>query len=142
MKARELMTRDPECVTENDTLERAATLMRDRNVGALPVVESNDSRRLIGIVTDRDIAIKHVAEGHGSGCEVGEVMSRGDLATVGEDDDSDRVMSLMQERQVRRIPVVNGDREVVGMIAQADLALQSSDEREVEKTVEKISEPN
>lgn len=141
MKARDLMTRDPECVTREDSLQRAASLMRDRDVGALPVVSDTDSRRLVGIVTDRDIAIRHVAEGHNGDCKVAEAMSSGTVATVREDEDDTRVMELMREHKVRRIPVVGDDDRVVGMIAQADIALESRNERKVEETVEKISEP-
>ena len=141
MKARELMTENPECVTREDTLQRAASLMRDRDVGALPVVSDNDSRRLIGMVTDRDIAIRHVAEGHNGECKVEEAMSSGSIASAREDDDEKRVMELMREHKVRRIPVVGDDERVIGMIAQADLALESHNDRKVEKTVERISEP-
>ena len=140
MKARELMTSNPECVTESDTLQRAASIMRDRDIGAVPVV-ADDSRRLIGIVTDRDIAIRHVAEGHREGHTVRDVMSSGRIATAREDDSVDRVMELMKENKVRRIPVVGENDEIVGMIAQADLALDARDEKQVERTVEKISEP-
>ena len=141
MKARELMTSNPDCVTESDSLQRAAAIMRDRDIGAVPVVSDESSRRLVGIVTDRDIAIRHVAEGHREGHTVREVMSKGSLATVREDDSVDRVMELMKENKVRRIPVVGKNDEIVGMIAQADLALDTRDDRKVGKTVEEISEP-
>jgi len=141
MKARELMTSNPDCVTESDTLQRAAAIMRDRDIGAVPVVSDESSRRLVGIVTDRDIAIRHVAEGHREGHTVSEVMSKGKLATVREDDSVDRVMELMKQNKVRRIPVVGENDEIVGMIAQADLALDTRDDRKVGKTVEEISEP-
>ena len=141
MKARELMTENPECLTENDTVERAAQLMRELNVGLIPVVD--DSRSLRGVITDRDITMRHVAEGHESrDCKVSEAMTRENLFTVTPDDDDRTVMSRMKEGQVRRIPVVENDR-IVGIIAQADLAVDTSDRKaeEVERTVEKISEP-
>lgn len=141
MKARELMTRDPECVTREDTLQRAASIMRDRDIGAVPVVADSGSRKLVGIVTDRDIAVRHVAEGHNGECRVEEAMSSGRVATAREDDDVSRVMELMRENKVRRIPVVGENEEVIGMIAQADLALEARDDSEVERTVERISEP-
>lgn len=141
MRARELMTENPDCVTSEDTLQRAASLMRDRDIGAIPVVSDNDSKRLIGMVTDRDIATRHVAEGHGGDCKVEEAMSRGELATAREDDDVEQVMELMKRHKVRRVPVVRENDEVVGMIAQADLAVEAGRDRDVEKTVEKISEP-
>ena len=141
MKARDLMTSNPECVTQDDSLQRAASIMRDRDVGAVPVVSDAGSRRLVGIVTDRDIAIRHVAEGHTGEHKVSDVMSKGRLATAREDDSVDRVMELMKENKVRRIPVVGANEEIVGMIAQADLALDTRDDRKVGKTVEEISEP-
>ena len=143
MKARELMTENPECCTESDNVKRAAQLMKELNVGLIPVVDDQNSRTLQGVITDRDIAIRHVAEGHDtSECKVGEEMTRGDLYTVTPDDDVETVMSRMREGQVRRVPVVENNK-VVGMIAQADLAIETEDSRaeEVEKTVEKISEP-
>lgn len=140
MKARDLMTRNPECVTREDTLQRAASLMRDHDIGGVPVVSDTGSKKLVGIVTDRDIAVKHVAAGHNGECKVDEAMSAGELARANEDDDVERVMDLMKRHKVRRVPVVRGD-EVVGMIAQADLAVDSGRDREVEETVEAISEP-
>lgn len=144
MKARELMTENPEIVTQDDSLSRAAQLMRDRDVGSLPVVDSRDGMRLTGIVTDRDITLRHVAEGHTNDCAVSEAMSSGDIACVSPDDSDDRVMELMRSRQVRRIPVCEDGDRIVGIIAQADLALEEPEEKEleVEETVERISEPS
>ncbi len=143
MKARELMTENPECLTENDTVQRAAQRMRELNVGLIPVVDDASSRRLRGVITDRDIAIRHVAEGHDSGeRRISEAMTKGDLFTVTPDDDQDTVMERMKAGQVRRIPVMEDDR-IVGIIAQADLALETSDDsaEEVERTLERVSEP-
>jgi CBS domain-containing protein len=143
MKARDLMTENPECITEGDTVEHAAQRMRDLNVGMLPVVDDSSSRRLRGVITDRDIATRHVAEGHESGqCRVSEAMTSGQLYTVTPDDEDSTIMARMKEGQVRRIPVVENDR-VIGMIAQADLAVRLPDSQaeEVERTVERISEP-
>lgn len=140
MLAREIMTEKVECVTAQDDLVHAARLMRDHDIGLVPVVDGHDGLRLAGVITDRDIAIRHVAEGHGSDCKVEEAMSRDDLLVARPDDDVDEVMRLMRERQVRRVPVVEGGR-LVGIIAQADLALEIGDESEVGRTVEGISEP-
>jgi CBS domain-containing protein len=114
--------------------------MRDRDVGIVPVVEGNDGQRLLGVITDRDIAIRHVAEGHGGTCRVEEAMSRDDLVVARPDDDVDSVMRSMRERRVRRVPVVE-DGRLIGIISQADLALDTSDDGEVGRTVESISEP-
>jgi CBS domain-containing protein len=139
MKARDIMTANPRCVTTSDSINRAAEIMRDTDVGIVPVVEDSGSMRLAGVVTDRDIAIRIVAEGRGNDVNVGEVMSSG-LATVRPDDDLDRVTELMKSEQVRRIPVVDGDR-LVGIIAQADVAREGRDKKTGD-VVEHISEPS
>jgi CBS domain-containing protein len=142
MKARELMTENPECVSEGDTIQHAAQLMRDLNVGSIPVVDDATSRRLRGVITDRDIAIRHVAEGHDGQCRVSDEMSRDTLYTVSPDDDDHTIMARMKEGQVRRIPVLENER-VVGIVAQADLAVRAphTEAHNVEKTIERISEP-
>lgn len=142
MKARELMTKDPECLTPDDTVQEAARRMRELNVGLIPVVDDVDSRRLRGVITDRDITLRHVAEGHKSDCRIHEAMTRDNLYTVTPDDDENTVMERMKAGQVRRLPVMEGDR-LVGIIAQADLAVRTpaSAAEEVERTVERISEP-
>ena len=138
MKARDVMTANPRVVTANDSISRAAEIMRDSDVGVVPVVEDSGSMRLAGVVTDRDIAVRVVAQGRDGNVNVREVMSSG-LATVGPDDDLDRVTELMSREQVRRIPVCEDDR-LVGIIAQADVARETSD-RTTGDVVEKISEP-
>lgn len=138
-KARDIMTANPQVVTPDDTVAHTAQIMRDSDVGIVPVVEDQSSMRLSGVVTDRDITLRCAAEGHdASQCRTREVMSSG-LSTVSPDDDVDRVMDLMKREQVRRIPVVEGDR-LVGIIAQADVARDVGD-RKTGDVVEKISEP-
>jgi CBS domain-containing protein len=138
-KARDIMTANPQCVTPEDSISRAAEIMRDSDVGVVPVVEDQGSMRLAGVVTDRDIAVRVVAEGRNSDCRAREVMSSG-LATVRPDDDVDSVLRLMKAEQVRRVPVVEGDR-LVGIIAQADVATDLHSDRKTGDVVEKISEP-
>ena len=139
-RARDIMTANPQCVTPEDTVVRAAEIMRDSDVGVVPVVEDQGTMRLAGVVTDRDITVRVVAEGRNSSeIRTREVMSSG-LATVNPDDDVNRVMDLMKREQVRRIPVVEGDR-LVGIIAQADIATDLGSDRKTGDVVEKISEP-
>ena len=138
MKARDIMTTNPRVVTASDSISRAAEIMRDTDVGIVPVVEDSGSMRLAGVVTDRDIAVRIVAEGRDGNVNVREVMSSG-LTTVGPDDDLDRVTDLMKSEQVRRIPVCEGER-LVGIIAQADVARETSDKKTGD-VVERISEP-
>lgn len=140
MKAREIMTPDVECVTRQDSLSRAAQIMRDSDVGSVPVVEDRNSMRLVGVITDRDIAVRHVAGDNSPDCSVGDHMTSGRVHTVRPDDDVNDVMRTMKSEQVRRVPVVENDR-IVGIIAQADIATSHADDEETGETVEKISEP-
>ena len=139
MKAREIMTSDVECVTREDSLTRAAQIMRDSDVGAVPVVDDRGSMRLVGVITDRDITVRHVAGDNTDDCRVGDHMS-GNLHTVGPDEDVSRVLETMKTEQVRRVPVVEGER-IVGIIAQADIATEGPGDRKTGDVVEKISEP-
>ena len=138
MKARDIMTANPQCVTAEDSASRAAEIMRDSDVGVVPVVEDSGSMRLAGIVTDRDLAVRIVAEGRNGDVGVREIMSSR-LTTVGPDDDMERVTQLMKSEQVRRIPVVEDDR-LIGIIAQADVAREGRDSKTGD-VVQKISEP-
>jgi CBS domain-containing protein len=140
MKARDIMTSNVECVTREDSLSRAAQLMRDADVGAIPVVEDRGSMRLLGVITDRDIAVRHVAGDNADDCTVGDHMTSGRIFTVSPDDDMDTVMRTMKTEQVRRVPVCEGDR-LVGIIAQADIATDEIDDARTGEVVERISEP-
>jgi CBS domain-containing protein len=122
MKARDLMTPGLDVVTSQNPLSQAAQVMRDRNVGSVPVVESRDSMRPQGIITDRDIVVRHVAEGHDRGCTVSAHMTKGPIETVDENDDLEKVMNTMKRAEVRRVLVTGQGGRLVGIIAQADLA--------------------
>lgn len=143
MLARELMTVRPQCVTPDDPLSAAAELMRELNVGIVPVVEHRDNRRLVGLITDRDIAIRCVARHHEVGCRVRDHMTGHGLHTVHADADVADVIETMEREQVRRIPVVGDDGALVGIIAQADLATKLGSQRplDVEHMLERVSEP-
>ncbi|HEX6060378.1 MAG TPA: CBS domain-containing protein [Gemmatimonadaceae bacterium] len=141
MKAQDIMTKNPRTVTPETRLMEAARLMKDEDVGIIPVVESGASRRLVGVLTDRDITVRHVAEGHDSNqCPVREAMSDR-LVTARPDEDIEDVMETMGREQIRRIPIVDERGDLVGILAQADLAREAHDEDKVEETVEKISKP-
>jgi CBS domain-containing protein len=140
MKARDIMTANPESVTASDSIQAAARIMRDSDVGIVPVVDDEGSRRLRGVITDRDIAVRCVAEGRDGTCRVSDLMS-GDLVTARPDDDVSKVMDRMKTEQVRRIPVVDDSDRLVGIIAQADIALDGPGDKAIGDVVEKISEP-
>lgn len=140
MKIRDIMSVEPNTVTPDTPITEAARLMKDHNVGMLPVVESEGSLQLIGVVTDRDITIRHVAEGHLSDCPVREAMTDR-VSTCTADENVERVMSLMAEEQVRRIPIVDERGNLVGVVSQADIVLEGGDAGKAEQTVEQISRP-
>lgn len=138
--AQDIMTTDPTTVTPETPVDEAARLMKDQNIGMLPVVDREGSEHLVGVVTDRDIAIRHVAEGHPSPtCPVSEAMTR-DVKTCSPDDDVKDVMRVMATEQVRRIPIVDERGSLVGIVAQADVAREADDD-DSGRTVEKISQP-
>jgi CBS domain-containing protein len=141
MKIQEIMTKDPACVTPDMTVREAAQVMLREEVGIVPVVDARGDRRLVGVVTDRDIAIRCIAEGRDSSCRVREVMSTSDLATCSQDDDVDALMHAMRKEKVRRIPIVDERGGLVGIVSQADVVRKTSDADRSERTVEEISEP-
>jgi CBS domain-containing protein len=131
---RECMTPSPETVESSNTTVDAARRMKEAHAGMIPVVQNG---KLVGTVTDRDIALRVVAEGRDpQSTTVGEIAST-EIVTIEPDRDLSEALKLMARHQVRRLPVVEGD-SLVGVIAQADVA-QKADEREVGETVEQIS---
>ncbi len=142
MKAREIMTPDPETVTPEEPISRAAQIMRTYDVGLVPVVSDPDGRNLIGVITDRDIAVRHVADAHMEDCTVGTHMTRENIETVEETDDSATVLAAMKRREVRRIPVTNKNGRLLGVIAQADVAVADEVPKEqVADVIRTVSEP-
>lgn len=141
MQAQDIMSADPVCVTPQTSMEEAARLMKDHDVGVLPVVSEEGSRRLVGVITDRDITVRHVAEGHSSpDCPVSEAMSE-NVKTCRTDTAVEDVMETMGREQVRRIPIVDERGSLVGMVSQADVVLEARDEKKAEEMVENISKP-
>lgn len=136
------MTRDPACCTPDSTARDAATLMRDHDCGSIPVVEDLKKKRLVGTVTDRDLAVRGLAEGKGTDTPIGELMTPDPVTCVPEDEVED-VRQVMVQELVRRVPVVDEDGLLVGIVAQADIAREegAASDREVGRIVEAISEP-
>lgn len=134
-KIREVMTSDPRSIAPSTTVQEAAKLMRDADVGPIPIVENGT---VAGILTDRDIVLRVVAEGKDpASTTVGEVASR-DLVTVDPEQTLDEALRLMAKHQVRRLPVSEEDGKLVGIVAQADIALEA-DDRSTGELVEEIS---
>jgi CBS domain-containing protein len=123
---RDLMTPNPRSLESGSSVLEAARVMRDEDTGIVPVVEGE---RLVGTLTDRDVAIRVVAEGKDPGSTtVGEISSR-ELVTVDPQQDLDEALRLMARHQVRRLPVVEEDGRLVGIVAQADVARHASDQQ-------------
>ena len=131
----ELMTENPHSVTPTASVVEAAKIMRDDDVGLIPVVEG---QRLIGTVTDRDITIRVVAEDRDQATSVGEIAST-ELVTVDPQQDLDEALRLMARHQVRRLPVVQEDGRLVGIVSQADVA-RHGDDGQTGQVVEQISQ--
>lgn len=143
MKANQLMTASPRCAATNDSANFVARVMRDNDCGAVPVTDQ--SGQVVGIITDRDLAVRALAEGKGPDATVGELMTASPCC-AGIDDDLREVEKLMRDNQVRRIPVVDEHGCCVGIISQADLARAAQrdtvTDHEVALVVEAISEPS
>ena len=140
-KCGEVMTREPACCEPEDSVVRAAQVMKTEDVGAVPVVESKTGRKLVGIVTDRDIVVKLLASGRAvEGASVRDVMT-GNPVTVREEDDVNRALSVMADRKVRRIPVTDDAGSLTAIIAQADIATRLHRDKTTGDLVEAISEP-
>ena len=137
-KINEVMTERPRAVTPQTSVREAARMMEEEDIGSLPVVE--EGVRLVGIVTDRDVALRVVGGGlDPEATSVGEVASA-EVVTLTPDDDLDEALGLMARAQVRRLPIVVRDNELVGMLAQADVA-RAGKEKTTGEVVEAISQP-
>jgi CBS domain-containing protein len=137
------MTKDPACVTPEDSARQAAQLMADNDCGCLPVVDSHGSGKIVGVITDRDIAVRGVARGRNPDTAVRDLMTR-EATTCPPEADLEDVERAMSDRQVRRIVVADADGRACGIISQADLARASDrdvSEKVVARVVERISEP-
>ena len=139
-KCRDIMTKDVVTATPEHTIVEVAQLMKSEDIGPIPIVDNETSRTLVGIVTDRDIVVKVVAEGQDvSTTKVGEVMSK-KLITCRADDDVEIAMQAMAQYQLRRIPVVGENMKLLGIISQADVATRVDAPKKTGEVVKEISE--
>jgi CBS domain-containing protein len=137
----EVMTREPACCEPGDSISRVAGIMKREDVGSVPVVESHEDKKLIGIVTDRDLVVKILADGADiERATVRDAMTP-NPASCRESDPVDKAVKLMSERQVRRMPIVDDQGRLAGIIAQADVATRMSRDATTGELVEAISEP-
>ena len=138
MKVKDIMSTQVESVRPDASIQEAAQKMRSLDVGALPVLDGQD---LKGMVTDRDITIRATAEGRDpKTTTVREVLSP-ELVSISEDQALEDAARLMQEQQVRRLPVLSGDQRLVGIVALADVAVEGG-KKEVTRTVQEVSKPS
>lgn len=141
-KCNEVMTKNPLCCLPEDLVTKAAGLMKSENIGSIPIVENEQTRKLVGIVTDRDLTLKIVAEGlDAKSTKVEAVMTR-KVVTCRAEDDLQKALDAMSEHQLRRIPVVDGDNKIVGIIAQADVATRVDQPQKTAEMVKEISQAN
>ena len=139
-KNRDVMTKDPVFCQPGDSLTKVATIMKQKDVGSVPVVESAGSRRLVGIITDRDIVVKAIAEGRSAEAATVKDAMTPNPVSCREEDDVDHALKLMKERQVRRMPIVDSAGQLTGIIAQADVATRVNKDSKTGELVEAISE--
>jgi CBS domain-containing protein len=141
MKVREAMSPNPVCCVPTDTAERVAKAMLEHNVGSIPVVVDQQSRKLVGMITDRDLCCSVVAGGLDPKRTTIEKFVSASPVVCRDGENLDSCERAMQEHKVRRIPVVDGQGTCIGIVAQADLALKDKPEK-VSKTVTEISRPS
>jgi len=136
MKVSDVMTREAQTISPNQTAKEAASFMLSTDSGSIPVT---DGERLVGMITDRDIAVRGVAKGFAPDTPVSELMTR-DCITAREDDDVSTIASKMSEAQVRRLPVIDGDEKLCGIVSLGDLS-RDGDDQSASQALAGISQP-
>jgi CBS domain-containing protein len=134
---RDVMTPNPKCLSNSDSVLEAARIMRDQDTGVVPIVDGN---KIIGMITDRDIVVRAIADGKDiNNVRVNEIMTKS-VRTVKEDMPVNEVLSLMSSAEIRRVPVVNDRNELVGIVSIGDVASRTNQDGKVGQAVEQISE--
>jgi CBS domain-containing protein len=143
MKVKHVMTRDPSCCLPSDPAPKAAMIMRNENAGSVPVVEDTEGRKVVGIVTDRDLCMGIVAENREpGGVTVGECMTA-TVVTCSANDAVAKVTELMKENQIRRVPVVDDTGALLGIVSMADLVSRGEvKSTEAHDTLKQVSQPS
>lgn len=141
-KCRDIMTKDPFCCLETDTAAQAARLMKRHDVGILPVVENRTNKKLLGVVTDRDLALKVVGKGLDPSAVAVKVVMSKPVVQCSPDDHYDKALELMEEYRVRRIMIADNSGRVVGIIAESDVALRIRDLQKTGEVVAAVSQPD
>jgi CBS domain-containing protein len=140
-RCRDLMTTNPVSCSSTDTVRSAAQLMKREDVGFLPVVREEEDKKLIGVVTDRDLVLNLIVEARQADMTtIADVMTAKPVACRA-DDDLEQALSAMAQHQIRRVPIVDESQQIVGIIAQADIALRIDDPTATTEVLRKISKP-
>jgi CBS domain-containing protein len=141
-KCNEVMTKNPVCCLPSDTVSKVAELMKSRDIGPVPIIENEQTKKLVGILTDRDLALKIVAAGRDTkSTEAKEVMTR-EVVTCRAEDDVQNALDAMSAHKLRRIPVIDNNNRIVGIIAQADVATRLDQPEKTAAMVRGISQSN
>jgi CBS domain-containing protein len=139
-KCSEVMTKKPVCCLPDNLVTKAAQLMKSEHVGSIPVIENEETKKLVGIVTDRDLTIRIVAEGlDAKSTKVETVMAR-KLVTCSAEDDLQKAVDAMSKNQLRRIPIVDDDNKILGIIAQADVVMHFDHPKKAAAMLKEISQ--
>jgi CBS domain-containing protein len=142
MRIKHVMTRDPSCCVPSDPAPKAARIMRDEDAGIVPVIENEQSQKIVGVVTDRDLCMNIVAEGRDPNGVSVEACMTAVVVTCAPTDSVARVTDLMKENQIRRVPVVDADGRLQGIVAMADLVGRAElKTTEIHETLKKVSAP-
>jgi CBS domain-containing protein len=134
------MTKDPFCCLPTDSVAQAAELMKSRNIGSIPVIENEKTQKLVGIVTDRDLALTIVAVGRDAKSTNVDAVMTSKVVSCLADDDIQKVLDAMAKQQLRRIPIVDHDNRIVGIITQADVATRINQPEKTAQMVKEISQ--
>jgi CBS domain-containing protein len=141
-KCNEVMTKNPVCCLPSDTVSTVAGLMKSKDIGPIPIIDNEQTKKLVGILTDRDLAVKIVADGRNpKSTKAEEVMTR-EVVTCHAEDDLQNALDAMSGHKLRRIPVIDNNSRIVGIIAQADVATRVDEPEETAAMVRGISQPN
>ena len=141
-KCNEVMTKNPVCCLPGDTVSTVAGLMKSKDIGPIPIIDNEQTRTLVGILTDRDLAVKIVADGRNpKSTKAEEVMTR-EVVTCHAEDDLQNALDAMSGHKLRRIPVIDINRRIVGIIAQADVATRFDQPEKTAAMVKEISQSN
>jgi len=139
-KCSEVMTKNPVCCQPNDMVAGVAELMKSGNIGSIPVIENEQTKKLVGIVTDRDLALKVVADGLDAKSTKVEVVMTHKVITRRSNNDLQKALDSMAKYQLRRIPIVDKDNRILGIIAQADVATRVDHPKKTAAMMKEVSQ--